>query len=80
MHPRCAASSGCKGKGPESPAAIEACDDLSRLVALIPWSPCSQTPPQLRVPSTQRFRPAAWQRGAAAAARITSNTSLLAGP
>jgi hypothetical protein len=71
---------GDQEKPPESHAATGACDNLSRVVALIPWRLRTPTPPQPRVPTLQRRRAAARQRGAADSARITGNTPFLASP
>jgi hypothetical protein len=71
---------GAQEKPPKSHATTGACDNLSRLVALIPRSLRTPTPPQPRVPTPQRRRAAARQRGAAGYATITVNTPFLANP
>jgi hypothetical protein len=71
---------GAQEKPPKSHAATGACDNLSRLVVLIPWSLRTPTPPQPRVPTPQRCRAANKRRGATGFARIACNTPPLAWP
>jgi len=71
---------GAREKPPKSHAATGACDNPSRLVALIPWSLRTPAPPPPPVTTPQRRRATTRRRGAAGSARIASNTPFLASP